>query len=98
MSLTWRFPVKARDFARVLLATATAVVATISVLRADPSHAQAWPSQPIRMIIPSTPGGGTDFIGRLLSTKLADMNGWTLVPTNRPGAGTALGLGEAAKA
>jgi len=62
------------------------------------AHAQSWPSQPIRMIIPSTPGGGTDFIGRLLSTKLAEMNGWTVVPTNKPGAGTALGLGEAAKA
>ena len=61
-------------------------------------HAQAWPAQPIRMIIPSTPGGGTDFIGRLLSTKLAEMNGWTMVPTNRPGAGTALGLAEGAKA
>ena len=50
------------------------------------------------MIIPSTPGGGTDFIGRLLSTKLTEMNGWTMVPTNRPGAGTALGLAEGAKA
>lgn len=62
------------------------------------AQAQGYPAQPIRMIIPSTPGGGTDFIGRLLSTKLAEMNGWTLVPINRPGAGTALGLAEAAKA
>ncbi len=62
------------------------------------AHAQTYPTQPIRMIIPSTPGGGTDFIGRLLSTHLAEMNGWTMVPVNRPGAGTALGLAEAAKA
>ena len=62
------------------------------------THAQSWPSQPIKMIIPSTPGGGTDSIGRLLSTKLSEMNGWTVVPTNRPGAGTALGLAEGAKA
>ena len=60
--------------------------------------AESYPAQPIRMIIPSTPGGGTDFIGRLLSTKLAEMNSWTVVPTNKPGAGTALGLAEAAKA
>ena len=55
------------------------------------------PNKPIRMIIPSTPGGGTDFIGRLMSTKLAEVNGWSVVPDNKPGAGTALGLAEAAR-
>ena len=72
---------------------AAALFATSTTVRA-----QGWPNQPIKMIIPSTPGGGTDFIGRLLGTKLAEMNGWTIVPTNRPGAGTALGLAEGAKA
>jgi tripartite-type tricarboxylate transporter receptor subunit TctC len=76
-----------RTFAFLVLAAALAV-----------AHAQSYPAQQIRMIIPSTPGGGTDFIGRLLSTNLAEMNGWTVVPVNRPGAGTALGLAEAAKA
>jgi tripartite-type tricarboxylate transporter receptor subunit TctC len=61
------------------------------------SQAQGFPSQPIKMIIPSTPGGGTDFIGRLITSKLAEINGWTMLPVNRPGAGTALGLAEAAK-
>lgn len=61
------------------------------------AQAQSYPAKPIRMIIPSTPGGGTDFIGRLVSTKLADMNGWQVVPDNKPGAGTALGLAEAAR-
>jgi tripartite-type tricarboxylate transporter receptor subunit TctC len=83
--------VNRRQFAAIALAIASAVSLTHA-------HAQAWPAQPIRMIIPSTPGGGTDFIGRLLSIKLAEMNGWTMVPTNRPGAGTALGLAEGAKA
>jgi tripartite-type tricarboxylate transporter receptor subunit TctC len=67
-------------------------------LASIPAWAQAWPAKPIRMIIPSTPGGGTDFTGRQLSTKLAEMNGWSVVPDNRPGAGTALGLAEAARA
>src|SRR4029077_16145853 len=62
------------------------------------AHAQAYPAQPIRMIIPSTPGGGTDFIGRLVSARLAELNCWTVLPINRPGAGTALGLAEGAKA
>ena len=61
------------------------------------AQAQSYPAKPIRMIIPSTPGGGTDFVGRLLSTRLAELNGWTVVPDNKPGAGTALGLAEAAR-
>ncbi|MDM0086888.1 MULTISPECIES: tripartite tricarboxylate transporter substrate binding protein [unclassified Variovorax] len=67
-------------------------------LSALPAWAQAWPARAIRLIIPSTPGGGTDFTGRLLSTKLSELNGWSVVPDNRPGAGTALGLAEAARA
>lgn len=63
-----------------------------------PSLAQDYPGKPIRLIIPSTPGGGTDFTGRQIATKLAEINGWNVVPDNRPGAGTALGLAEAARA
>ena len=62
------------------------------------AQAPAYPSKPIRLIIPSTPGGGTDFIGRLLAVKLSEMNGWSVVPDNKPGAGTALGMAEAARA
>jgi len=80
-------------FAAIVLAFASAATVTHA-----PAQTQPWPAQPIKMIIPSTPGGGTDFIGRLLSTRLTEMNGWTMVPTNRPGAGTALGLAEGAKA
>lgn len=61
------------------------------------AHAQDYPAKPIRIIIPSTPGGGTDYIGRLMSTKLNELNGWNVIPENRPGAGTALGLAEAAR-
>jgi tripartite-type tricarboxylate transporter receptor subunit TctC len=79
-----------RDFHLFAMATGS--------LAALPAFAQEYPARPIRMIIPSTPGGGTDFTGRQLSTKLAEMNGWSVVPDNRPGAGTALGLAEAARA
>lgn len=60
--------------------------------------AQDYPSKSIRIIIPATPGGGTDYIARLLGNKLHELNGWSVVPENRPGAGTALGLAEAARA
>ncbi|KAG0754130.1 hypothetical protein G6F22_021146 [Rhizopus arrhizus] len=62
------------------------------------ANAQDYPNKPIRIIIPSTPGGGTDYIGRLMSNKLHELNGWAVVPENKPGAGTALGLAEAARA
>jgi tripartite-type tricarboxylate transporter receptor subunit TctC len=75
-----------RHFALLVLAAAASM-----------AQAQSYPTKPIRMIIPSTPGGGTDFIGRLMSMKLAEMNGWQVVPDNKPGAGTALGLAEAAR-
>ena len=74
-----------RQFACLILATAGI------------AQAQSYPAKPIRIIIPSTPGGGTDFVGRLVSTRLAELNGWTVVPDNKPGAGTALGLAEAAR-
>ena len=83
---------KRRDFNLLALASAA------GALTAPPARAQDWPTRPIRLIIPSTPGGGTDFTGRLLSTRLSEMNGWSVVPDNRPGAGTALGLAEAARA
>lgn len=83
---------KRRDFNLLALAGTAGGLAIL------PAWAQpAWPARPIRMIIPSTPGGGTDFTGRQLSTKLSEMNGWQVVPDNRPGAGTALGLAEAAR-
>lgn len=75
-----------RNFAFLVLAAAASL-----------AQAQSYPTKPIRMIIPSTPGGGTDFIGRLVSTKLSALNGWTIVPDNRPGANLTLGLGEAAR-
>ena len=81
---------KRRDFNLLALASAS--------LAALPAFAQEYPGKPIRLIIPSTPGGGTDFTGRQIATKLAEMNGWSVVPDNRPGAGTALGLAEAARA
>lgn len=83
---------KRRNFNLMALASAAG---SLTSLRA---WAQAWPARAIRMIIPSTPGGGTDFTGRQLATKLSEMNGWQVVPDNRPGAGTALGLADAARA
>jgi tripartite-type tricarboxylate transporter receptor subunit TctC len=79
-----------RIFTAALLAAATAA-------HAQAPSTGAYPNRPVRVIIPSTPGGGTDFIGRNLAQNLTDAKGWVMVPDNRPGAGTALGLGELAR-
>lgn len=70
----------------------------ISFAAAVAGAQDSWPSKPIRMVIPSTPGGGTDFIGRTLSTKIGEATGWSVVPDNRPGAAGTLGLSELARA
>jgi len=74
------------------------LLAVAAMALACAAQAQDYPSKPIRIIIPSTSGGGTDYIGRLMGSKLHELNGWAVVPENKPGAGTALGLAEAARA
>ena len=79
---------------RLLLALA----ATPLVLCAGAAHAQAWPTKPIRVVVPFPPGGGTDIIAREASQKVAAATGWTFVIDNKPGAGGNLGVDAAAKA
>ena len=59
---------------------------------------QAYPSRPIRMIVPYPPGGSTDPAGRLFAAWLSDALGQPVVVDNRPGAGATIGHGMGAKA
>jgi tripartite-type tricarboxylate transporter receptor subunit TctC len=58
----------------------------------------AYPTRPVRLIIPSAPGGGMDTLGRMLSPKLGDAMGQLWVVDNRPGAGNNLGAEIVARA
>ena len=49
--------------------------------------AQGYPSKPVRLLIPSTPGGSVDTIGRTIAPKISERWGQQLVVENRPGAG-----------
>jgi len=49
--------------------------------------AQAYPARPVRLLIPSTPGGVTDITGRLIAQRLAEQLGQPFVIENRPGGG-----------
>ena len=61
------------------------------------SQAQDYPSKPIRLLIPFTPGGGTDFVSRVVGTKLAETLKWQIVLENRPGASGNLAIALAAQ-
>src|SRR5262245_46393821 len=68
-------------------------------LFAAPTSAQdAWPSRPVRLMVPSPPGGGTDTYARLLPRGLSQSLKQQLIVDNRPGAGGNLGAELAAKA
>src|SRR5262249_5626230 len=59
---------------------------------ARPALAQAWPSRPIRFIVPFNAGGTTDLIARIISQWLAERLGQNVVVENKPGGGTNIGV------
>lgn len=65
---------------------------------AAPATAADYPVRPVRMIVPLAPGGGSDIVGRFVAQALTDRWGQSVVVDNRPGAGSIVGTGIAAKA
>ena len=78
---------------RTVLAASAAVALAPSQLRAQP----AWPSKPIRWVVPYTPGGITDNVTRMVLQKVQDQIGQTIVVENKPGANSMLGADFVAK-
>lgn len=58
----------------------------------------AWPSKPIRLVVPFPAGGGTDIVARDVTQKISIATKWTFVIDNKPGSGGNLGIDSVAKA
>jgi tripartite-type tricarboxylate transporter receptor subunit TctC len=65
---------------------------------AGTAGAQAYPAKPLRLIAPTSPGGGSDIFGRQLAQKLSESFGQQVIVENRAGAGGIIGIDYVAKA
>ena len=75
---------------RILFALALLGISTLA-------NSQAWPSKPIRYIVPFPPGAFNDTLGRTLSAELSKTLGQPMVVDNRPGGNSIIGTEAAAK-
>lgn len=71
---------------------------TACLLALQPGQAQTYPSRPVRIIVPFTPGGSTDILARAVANAVGE--GWPqqMLVENRPGAGGSIGAEQAARA
>ncbi|MFJ1301732.1 tripartite tricarboxylate transporter substrate binding protein [Pseudomonadota bacterium AL_CKDN230030165-1A_HGKHYDSX7] len=77
-------------------AMAALAICTAPLLGGATAHAQ-YPERPLRIVVPFTPGGGTDIVARQLAKELGTNLGQTVVVENRPGGSTIIGTDNVAK-
>ena len=70
------------------------VATTPAALRAQ----TAWPDRPIRLVVPYTPGGGTDTVTRHIAERITQDTRWSFLVDNKPGANGNIGMDLVAKA
>jgi len=68
------------------------VTLLLGMLVVLPAHAQTFPTRPVRILVPLTPGGNMDTVARGLAQKLGDAFGQNVIVDNRPGAGSQIAL------
>jgi len=81
-------------FGRRSLLAASAGLAATGAASAQP---EGWPTRPVRIVVPFTPGGSNDAMARPLSERLQARFGQPFVIENRPGAGSAVGVNAVAQ-
>jgi tripartite-type tricarboxylate transporter receptor subunit TctC len=86
-------------FHSVLRSMAIVAFAALAILIASPgAMAQNYPTRPIRIIVATAPGGGTDLTGRNVARTMSDLLRHSVIVENRPGAGSTTGTDYAARA
>src|SRR5262245_8134769 len=75
----------------------TWIAAGVLCAAQHPCVAQTWPTKPLKVIVPFTPGSGTDIMARTVSERLSVQLGQPIVVENRPGAGGTIGAAFVAK-
>ena len=79
--------------ARGLLCAALIALPAPSVIAAE-----SYPQKPVRLVVPFSPGGGTDLLARAVSDRLTEALGATIIVDNRAGAGSTIGTAQVARA
>jgi tripartite-type tricarboxylate transporter receptor subunit TctC len=74
------------------------ILAAALILCSTAAMAQAWPTKPIRMIVPLAPGATADIVARIYADELGKALGQTIVVDNKTGAGGTIATAEAARA
>lgn len=78
--------------------TASMLIGLVLATFSSYAPGQPYPNHPIRMIVPFAPGGASDFVARIISPRLGELLGQSIVVDNRPGASGNIGMETAAKA
>ncbi len=81
-----------------MIAFVRCIVMALCAIAGSAAAADAFPTRPIRLVVPYPPGGGTDIVARAIAKKMAEGIGQPIVVDNRPGAGTTIGSDVVAKA
>jgi len=81
-----------------MISRRTGLALGAALLAGRPASAQAWPTRPIRMIVPFGIGGSADVAARFLAEPLQQALGQPVIIENRPGAGGTIGADQVAKA
>ena len=74
-----------------------ALALSVGCMGLTSAHAADYPARPINLIVPYPAGGGVDTVGRVIAQKLGERLGQQVLVVNRPGAGSVIGVRDAAR-